>query len=598
MTGSHPDAQDLHAEHLPPRKAIVLAAGFGSRLLPLTRQRPKPLIPFWGEPMLGRTLRILQEWGVKEVLINLHHGMAQIVQEVPKLCPPGLRVQFSFEPEILGTGGCLRRMSWFFDDGPLWMANADVVMRLKPHSLVRRHQATQPLATLWMEPRQGPRTVSLNPDGRVQSFRGAKNGVTFTGLHLLTREVLNWIPEEETFSSIVTAYESAMTTGRAIEGVIVSDSFWADTGTHTQYLDVHEATKDWSEATNDVNGWRSVEQPADLDDHVRLNKSIVWTGVQIHGSRTFTDAIITPVSDILDGVEENLFSDARWIEHLPIRGSDRSYMRLGNKERTAILVRSGEARPENERTASHTSFLEAAGLRVPQVLGKAPKRLLLEDCGTVNLLQINLGQPEVLGRVLHQVARLHSEETAAHAKHQSLEGPFDETLYRWEQDLFRDKFLKTFHPEVDPDSFVDDFAWLRTTLQAQVQRLLHRDLQASNVLWHKGEAVLIDFQGMRFGAQAYDLGSLFADPYVMRSIEEQKILLAAYNAVTDSPVDWHVYCTGTVQRLLQALGAYGRLGTQPGTERFLQHIPGALHQLGCACREIGTLPTLQRVFGN
>ena len=111
------------------------------------------------------------------------------------------------------------------------------------------------------------------------------------------------------------------------------------------------------------------------------------------------------------------------------------------------------------------------------------------------------------------------------------------------------------------------------------QVLMHRDLQSTNFLRTPGGMALIDYQGMRAGPAAYDVASLLADPYVDRAAEVQLRLLTAYAEAGGEPIAESVYRAAAVQRLIQALGAYGRLGAQPGTRRFLQYILPALRQL-------------------
>ena len=149
-----------------PRKAIVLAAGFGSRLLPLTLLKPKPLFPVWGKPVLGHTLELLHRWGVREVLINAHHQADQILAYLQSRPVKGLKYQVSFEPDILGTGGVLPKACWFLDDRPFWMLNADVMADLDCIPLIKAFEKKSAIASLWLHPERGPRTVE-HRDGLV-----------------------------------------------------------------------------------------------------------------------------------------------------------------------------------------------------------------------------------------------------------------------------------------------------------------------------------------------------------------------------------------------------------------------------------------------
>ena len=142
-----------------PSKAVILAAGLGTRMRPLTCATPKPLLPLWGVPLLDHTLNLLRAWGVRDVLLNLHHGADAIVRHVRTRPPPSLRIAFSFEPAILGTGGALRRAEWFPDDDPFWMVNADIAADVNPAPFLRAGRRTTFSAARGV--RRAPRAVSL-----------------------------------------------------------------------------------------------------------------------------------------------------------------------------------------------------------------------------------------------------------------------------------------------------------------------------------------------------------------------------------------------------------------------------------------------------
>ena len=113
------------------KKAIVLAAGFGTRLRPLTLSRPKPLLPVMGEPMLARILDMLVSWGVDDIVVNAHHLAGQIEDFVAEYlgdAAKGVKVSVSREEEILGTGGVLRPLKDWIGDKPFWLVNGDIVV--------------------------------------------------------------------------------------------------------------------------------------------------------------------------------------------------------------------------------------------------------------------------------------------------------------------------------------------------------------------------------------------------------------------------------------------------------------------------------------
>ncbi len=224
-----------------PRKAMILAAGYGTRMRPLSDDLPKAIMPLWNRSLLARNVDLLRGWGVHDILVNAHHRADQVIREAIALSDATCRITCSHEPEILGTGGALRRAEWFFDEQPFWLINADVVALLNPAPLLRRFRQSRPLAALWMHDTLGPRTVEV-AGGRVRNFQSKTPRTqwtqTFCGLHLVSPRILDYLPESG-FASIITAYERAMGKGQRVEAVTVPEAYWADVGTPERYLQAH-----------------------------------------------------------------------------------------------------------------------------------------------------------------------------------------------------------------------------------------------------------------------------------------------------------------------------------------------------------------------
>jgi aminoglycoside/choline kinase family phosphotransferase len=140
---------------------------------------------------------------------------------------------------------------------------------------------------------------------------------------------------------------------------------------------------------------------------------------------------------------------------------------------------------------------------------------------------------------------------------------------------------------------------LAVRLDSAKRSLVHRDLQSQNVMVRDEEPILIDFQGMRFGSFFYDLGSLLCDPYVVFSESEINELLSFYYKLSEQELDWPAFCgcfwDASVQRLMQALGAYGFLGATKGLTAFLTHIPAGLTNLRRAVSHAPLLPLLSEL---
>jgi len=622
-----------------PDRAIILAAGFGTRMLPLSRIVPKPLMPLWGKPILLHVLRQLQDWGVRSVLINCHYRADALLSFARSNPVPGLQLNLSFEPEILGTGGVLQRASWFLGDDPFWMLNADVAMDLDPALLLREIGDAKTMASLWIHPIRGPRTVEVRK-GMISSFRSAHPGqdgtYTFCGLHLISPRILMFIPEG--FSSIISAYERAMQSGMWLKGVVVPDAYWADIGTPDQYLQAHRdiahrsVTRrpgghlmDPDVSRGDIlrNVW--VGPRADCAKDADIENTVVWPRARI-GVRAilrnaivapdvtvnhFATGILVPAEKALDSAEfgavESLLGplDRAVAQVTPRSGSARSYTRIRRGHRSIMLMRYSSERKENALFAGHSRFLARCGIRVPNVLIDRPKErlALLEDVGDISLQVNAVRKPRSIEThyrsLLETVHELHHGATrSALRSRRSLMPPFSPRLFRWEHELFANEFLRR-RSDISEDDIIDllqELAHVASRLRKAPHVLLHRDLQSSNVLLFRKELVLIDFQGMRLGPAAYDLASLLCDPYVSLQMAIQERLLVHYSHLSPTACrDAQWFWWAAIQRLSQAIGSYGRLALLPGGARFATYVQPALRMMQRAVRQVDDkLPALNR----
>lgn len=623
-----------------PTQAIILAAGLATRLRPLTAGMPKACLPVWGRPALHHVLDLLRAWGVREALINLHHQPMAVVETALAWGGP-LRLNFSFEPlQPLGTGGALRHASWFLDRRPFWLINSDVMAEADPEPLLNAfHGPGRPLAALWMVPDAGPRTVALK-NGFVSNFAvskpGAPGAVTFSGVHLLSPDVLRYLPATPV-CTIIRAYLNAMAAGRKIAGVTLPDSYWEDIGILPEYLRAHaEILAAWragkpggrlcdphAEATLRalrrrgvrVDGFAAIGPGARIGHGARLHDCLVGPGAEVAAGADVSRAALAPnvrvhglvqglavPAHVLEGVAEFLAQTGWPAEEttaLPLgpRGSDRSFARLQRNGKSAILVQYGKERHENTLYAGHTEFLTSLRIRVPRLLAHHSRRrlLLFEDAGPRDLLGALAGasaarQVALYKPVLALTARLHTAGTAA-ARDQRLRlvAGFSPRLYRWERLYFAHHFLQRrlgLAPRVT-SPILGDLLRLARRLEALPRVLIHRDLQSTNIILQPDGPVLIDYQGMRYGAAAYDLASLLADPYVSLPMPVQLDLLAEYRRRARTALPEELFWTAVIQRLAQALGAYGKLGATPATAYFARHIPPALAMMHRAMERLG-----------
>ncbi len=600
-----------------PRRALILAAGYGTRMRPLTEQIPKALMPLWNQSLLARNIRLLSRWGVEHILVNAHHHAEQVVHEAMRLAKQdALRLSISFEPTLLGTGGALIQAGWFFDEQPFWLLNADVVAHgLRPAPFLRAlSDESGPLAACWLTAARGPRTVRME-QGTITDFAvrdpGEADTYTFCGFHLLTHEVLRYLPDQPTFASIIAAYQRAQTDGRTIAGVTVPKSYWSDVGTPDRYVETHAETAQWLAPDTDQADV-CVAPDAAVHPQAKLSRCVVWSEAHVQRGARVHDAVIgqhtevagrvqgiaVPAEIVLAGderaaVTKQLAPPARVIANLlPARGSARSYIRLITPSGSVMLMRYSSEREENRLFAPLARALSKAGWPVPRILaGSPPARwLLIEDVGDDSIQQHadagTLDWQPTYERIVDEALQLHGPVTRKLNRMRIPSMPaFGPAVYAYEHDLFLKCYLQAHH-EVTTATLRKIRARLQNVtdpLKAVKPVWLHRDLQSSNIHWINGRPVFIDFQGLRRGPAAYDLASLLCDPYVEipQSVIDHCLKRYARSA---QPRTFSIesYQAARVQRLCQALGAYGRLSRLPGCAHMAQYIPIAEQRLQAA----------------
>ncbi|HOG08399.1 MAG: phosphotransferase [Syntrophales bacterium] len=292
-------------------------------------------------------------------------------------------------------------------------------------------------------------------------------------------------------------------------------------------------------------------------------------------------------------------------------GSDRVYRRLTAGGSSWIVMQYGTDRRENASFAPIARFLAARDIRVPVILAEDAARglLVLEDLGDRDLWSYRDADPAVrlslYRRTLRLVHRLHGLAAGdAAVRALPLMDPFDAAFYRWERDYFREHFVRGVCAlALDPSEAAGleaELAALAARLGGAAPCLVHRDLQSQNVMIRDGEPVLIDFQGMRLGSRLYDLGALLYDPYVRLTPDVRLDLLRDYYDLSPRALSWNAFREAfqeaSVQRLLQALGAYGYLGLKAGQPDFLAHMPRGLDHLEAAAGLAPRLDHLRRLL--
>ena len=226
-------------------KAMVLAAGLGTRLGELSRRVPKCLVEVGGKTMLEHVVLRLKEAGVTEIVINLHHLSTQVEELVRAKNGFGLTMHFSREAELLGTGGGIKNARDYLENEEHFLVyNADIYAQLDLKALLAAHRRNAALATLAVRPCATADYLVCNQDGFVTGWVNEKSGrselteagipsaqVTFIGVHVASRAVFRWFEAESAPFSIFTPYLKAVRAGEHLATFGIADAEWVDVGT-------------------------------------------------------------------------------------------------------------------------------------------------------------------------------------------------------------------------------------------------------------------------------------------------------------------------------------------------------------------------------
>lgn len=226
-------------------KAMVLAAGLGTRLRPLTNDRPKALVEVGGRTLLEITLNRLRGFGIHDVIVNVHHYAEMVMERVKAAGNFGMHIEFSREDILLDTGGGLKQAAWFLGDRsnePFILHNVDVISTIDLQRMVEVHNKGKALATLAVQERKTSRYLLFNTQLELCGRRLVKEQKTemvqpaqqiaelaFTGIHVISPRLFPLLTEEGVFS-IVPAYLRLAGQGEKVMAFRADEYYWRDLG--------------------------------------------------------------------------------------------------------------------------------------------------------------------------------------------------------------------------------------------------------------------------------------------------------------------------------------------------------------------------------
>ena len=288
-------------------KAMIMAAGFGTRLRPLTDNFPKALVPVLNRPVLERNIEYLCSYGIKDIIINAHYHRDRIQKFVSSCKIPGVKLTVSLEEEILGTGGGIANCREFLKNDTFIVINSDILTDINLDTAVNTHKKSGNIATLVLHDYTRFNQIDITPDNKVKAIHKdtAPGRLAFTGIHVLEPEIFNYLPGEG-FADIITAcYNPLIESDKSINAFKPINHYWYDIGTIESYT---KANKDFLrfEDTQFIKGentridssvvlknWAVIGNNVTIEKDTVIDSSIVWDNVIIKAGVKIKNSIVS-----------------------------------------------------------------------------------------------------------------------------------------------------------------------------------------------------------------------------------------------------------------------------------------------------------------
>ena len=281
-----------------PSRAMVLAAGLGTRMRPLTNLRPKPALPVLNRPLIHHVLAHMARHGVGFVVINSHSHAEALEQSVQRWIPDGMEVAFSRETEIQGTAGGLQKAARHFRRGTFYLVNSDSLTDADLGQAAAAHAAAGRMATLVVKPHiaaEGYRPLEVAAGGgpvpRVTALAGHRwspggEERTFTGIHLIEPQVLDAIPPGRASDINAEVYTGLLERDRESVGAWMHGGWWFEAGNPERYLELNLTMLDRQ-------GRQSVFGPGFfLDEEAQVSRSVIGEGCTLASGARVSESVL------------------------------------------------------------------------------------------------------------------------------------------------------------------------------------------------------------------------------------------------------------------------------------------------------------------
>lgn len=367
---------------------MILAAGYGTRLWPLTIDRAKPAIPFLGRPLVGYVAEYLARHGCREIAVNLHHRPESVRDSLGDGSRFGVRLHYVEEPEILGTSGALDNARDFFNEDTFVVVNGKIATDIDLGRAIETHRRAKALATLVLRPNAehekystveidagrlvgfgghpppasdkagdansvSQETVSTEGAANAQDSEGAKNAernestafitrgprarsgfpgdvpLMFTGIHILDRRIFEYIPRGVFSDSVTDVYPRAYAAGAALAAHVAEGNYWYELSTIPRYLDTSLALLRKEGRTLDLGAGSKIVAGADVTD------AVLWENVRVETGARARRVVLGAGVRVRAG---EAVEDAAVVRAELVRGEERPAKALGGEFRGGNFV--------------------------------------------------------------------------------------------------------------------------------------------------------------------------------------------------------------------------------------------------------------------
>ncbi len=534
-------------------KALILAAGYGTRLLPHTLKIPKPLFTLNSIPILEHLVNQLLEYGCEKIFINTHHLHEQIETFADQFPDT---VHTIYEPVILDTGGAIANTRRFLERAPFFVINSDIVFNMDLARLYSSHISSNCLATLVLHDCEKFNKVSIDSEGYIQSFNSKTDSFAFTGIQVLSPGIFDYFPDQKIFSSI--AVYQKLIHQKKIKAFVEKEMYWSEIGTAESY------------------SMTSLRELAASQFELKQGKI---KNIQVH----------------------KLAGD----------GSDRIWYRVFHENQSFIIGDHGICLPDTDSLNQLNAFIDIGrhlfsnNIPVPRILNHdtVSGMVIMDDLGDIHLeaLAKHQNDSESLLKLYQKVIDLLIEFSIIGAHGFDIKWTCQTATYSKELILekecryFMDAFINGYLDINLPfRHYEDEFQYIADhALEYGFMGLMHRDCQSRNIMMVNGKPFFIDFQSARVGPFQYDLASLLMDPYVgLSHTIKEVLLLYTVEKLNLNPVQGQAFIKNyrfcCLTRNFQFLGAFSYLSRIKKKIGFEQYIPFAVDLLKTNIADLNT----------